>query len=124
MTKGRHFTERRKHERLKVKKDIVAVSISDENKVGKIKDISKGGLALVFQESDEQVKQLMKIDILSIADDFYLRNLPVKTVLDATAAANRSGDDWPQWRLGLKFDKLTYYQKLLLNFFLQKYTHQ
>ena len=124
MTKGRHFTERRKHERLKVKKDIVAVSISDENKVGKIKDISKGGLALVFQESDEQVKQLMKVDILSIADDFYLRNLPVKTVLGATAAANRSGDDWPQWRLGLKFDKLTYYQKLLLNFFLQKYTHQ
>ena len=124
MTKGRHFTERRKHERLKVKKDIVAVSISDENKVGKIKDISKGGLALVFQESDEQVKQLMKVDILSIADDFYLRNLPVKTVLGATAAANRSGDDWPQWRLGLKFDKLTYYQKLLLNFFLQKYTHK
>jgi len=124
MTKGRHFIERRKHERFKVKKDIVAVSISDEKKLGKIKDISKGGLTLVFKESDEQAKELMKVDILSIADDFYLRNLPVKTVLGAQAAANRSWDDWPQWRLGLQFEKLTYYQKLLLNFFLQKYTQK
>ena len=124
MTKGRHFIERRKHERLKVKKDIVAVSISDENKLGKIKDISKGGLALVFKESDGQAKELMKVDILSIADDFYLRNLPVKTVLGAKAAANRSWEDCPQWRVGLQFEKLTYYQKLLLNFFLQKYTHK
>ena len=124
MTKGRHYLERRKHERFKVKKDIVAVSISDENKLGKIKDISKGGLALVFKERDGQAKELMKVDILSIADDFYLRNLPVKTVLGAQTAANCSWDDWSQWRLGLQFEKMSYYQKLLLNFFLQKYTHK
>lgn len=124
MTQGRQSKERRKHERFKVKEDVVAVSISADNKPGKIQDISKGGLALLFRADDEQTKDSMKVDILSIGDDFHLRNLPVKSVLNAPVAADGSADDLPKWRLGLQFEKLTYYQKLLLNFFLQKYTHK
>lgn len=124
MTTRRHVSERRKHERLKVKEDVVAVSISGDNKVGKIKDISKGGIALLFRKDDAQTKPSMKVDILSVGDDFYLRNLPVKTVLGTQIAINGAADDLPKWRLGLQFEKLTYYQKLLLNFFLQKYTHK
>lgn len=124
MTKGRHTIERRKHARFIVKKDVVAVPASDDIRLGKIKDISKGGLALLYRADDEQTENSMKVDILSIVDGFYLRSLPVKTVLVTEAGINGLSDDLPKWRLGLQFEKLTYYQKLLLKFFLQKYTHK
>jgi hypothetical protein len=57
MTKKIDFPERRKHERFKVKEGILAFSSPDYDRVGQIKDVSKGGLAfqhLVITESTEE----------------------------------------------------------------------
>ena len=124
MTQIRRFVERRKHERFKVKQGACIACISDDNKLGKIKDISKGGLAFHYRGGVEPSKGAMKVDILSVADDFYLRNLPARTVFGFELSATDPQKDLPKRQLSLQFEKLTYYHKLLLDFFLKKYTHR
>ena len=122
MKNKREFIERRKHKRFKVKGGAFAVSTTDCKNLGQIKDISKGGLAFQFIENGEPAKGSIEIEIFSTAGDFYLKKLPVKTVLDSEIDNTVSSHSMPmrQWRM--QFGKLNYFQELLLDFFLQKYT--
>jgi hypothetical protein len=101
MTKKIDFPERRKHERFKVKEGILAFSSPDYDRVGQIKDVSKGGLAfqhLVITESTEEpfeVENTMGLYAL-----FSIR------------------------QLSLQFRRLNHSQKLLLDHFIQRYTHK
>ena len=124
MSKKDYFRERRKHKRFKVKKGFLAVSIPDFKKLGQIKDISKGGLSFQYIDDVEQAKDSVEVEILSIVDDFYLRKLPVRTVLDVEINNPVSMSLLPKRQLSMKFGKLNHYQKELLNHFLQRYTHR
>ena len=124
MAKRNGSPERRKHKRLKVKEGSIAISIPDSKKLGQIKDISKGGLAFQYLGSVEQAKNSVEVEILSIADDFYLRKLPVRTVLDVEINNPVSLSLLPKRQLSMQFGKLNHYQKELLNHFLQRYTHR
>jgi len=116
------FIERRKHKRFKVKGGAFAVSTSDCKNLGQIKDISKGGLAFQFIENGEQAKGSIEIEIFSTVGDFYLKKLPVKTVLDFEVDNTVSSNSMPMRQWSMQFVELNYFQKLLLDFFLQKYT--
>jgi hypothetical protein len=116
--------ERRKHKRFKVKEGAFAVATPDYNKRGQIKDISEGGLAFQFIENDEQTKGSIELEIFSTVDNFYLKKLPVRTVMDFKIDNTVSFSSMPMRQLSIKFGKLNHPQKLLLDFFLQKYTHK
>jgi len=122
MRNKKEFIERRKHKRFKVKGGAFAVSTTDCKKLGQIKDIGKGGLAFQFIENDEPAKGSIEIEIFSTAGDFYLKKLPVKTVLDFKVDNSVSSDSMPMRQWSMQFGELNYFQKLLLDFFLQKYT--
>jgi hypothetical protein len=124
MAKRNGSPERRRHKRFKVKKGFLAVSIPDFKKLGQIKDISKGGLAFQYLGNAEQAKDSVEVEILSIADDFYLRKLPVRTVLDFEINNPVSLSLLPKRQLSMKFGKLNHYQKELLTHFLQRHTHK
>lgn len=122
MRNKKEFIEKRKHKRFKVTGGAFAVATTDCKKLGQIKDISKGGLAFQFIENDEPVKGSIEIEIFSSAGDFYLKKLPVKTVLDFEVDNPVSSDSMPMRQWSMQFGELNYFQKLLLDFFLQKYT--
>jgi hypothetical protein len=114
--------ERRKHKRFKVKGGAFAVATPDYNKLGQIKDISEGGLAFQFIEDGEQTKGSLEVEIFSTVDDFYIKKIPVRTVLDFELDNTVSSNPTPMRQLSMKFGKLNHPQKLLLSFFIQKYT--
>ena len=116
------FIERRKHKRFKAKGGVFAVSTPDYKNLGQIKDISKGGLACQFIENGEQTKDSIEIEIFSAAGDFYLKKIPVRTVLDFEVDSTVSSNSMPMRQWSMQFGKLNHLQRLLLDFFVQKYT--
>jgi len=118
------LNERRKHKRFKVKEGAFAVAWPDYNKPGPIKDISEGGLAFQFIEYGEQTKGSLEVEIFSTVDDFYMKKLPVRTILDFELENTISSNSTPMRQLCMKFGKLNYPQRLLLGFFIQKYTYK
>jgi hypothetical protein len=116
--------ERRKHKRFKVREGAFAVLRSDYNKLGQIKDISEGGLAFQFLEDGKQTKDSLEVEIFSTLDDFYMKKLPVRTVLDFELDNPVVSNSTPMRQLSMKFGKLNHPQKLLLGFFIQKYTYK
>ena len=118
------LNERRKHKRFKVKEGAFAVAWPDNNKLGPIKDISEGGIAFQFIEDGEQTKGSSEVEIFSTVDDFYMKKLPVRTVLDFELENTVSFNPTPMRQLSMKFGKLNHPQKLLLSFFIQKYTYK
>lgn len=122
MTIRNGFMERRKHKRFKVKGGAFAVSAPDYNKLGQIKDISKSGFAFQYIENGEQTKDSVEVEIFLTGDDFYLKKLPVRTVTDFEVDNPVASNSMPMRQLNLQFGKLNYPQKLLLDYFLQRYT--
>jgi hypothetical protein len=114
--------EKRKHQRYKVKEKAFAISSPDYKNLGQIRDISKGGLSCQFIENGEQTKNSNEIEIFSAVGDFYLKKLPVRTVLDFEIDNTVSFNSMPMRQWSMQFGKLNYLQRLLLDFFLQKYT--
>ncbi len=122
MRNKEELIERRKHKRFKVKGGAFAVSTPDYKNLRQIKDIRKGGLAFQFIENSEQTKGSIEIEIFSTVGDFYLKKLPVRTVLDFEVDNTVSSNSMPMSQWSMQFGKLNHLQKLLLDFFLQKYT--
>jgi hypothetical protein len=114
--------ERRKHRRFKVKGKAFAVSAPDYKNLGQIKDISKGGLTCQFIENGDQTKNSIEIEIFSAVGDFYMKKLPVRTVLDFEVEKTGSSNTFPMRQWSMQFGELNHLQRLLLDFFLQKYT--
>jgi hypothetical protein len=118
------LNERRKHKRFKVKECAFAVAWPDNNKLGPIKDISEGGIAFQVIENGERTKGSLEVEIFSTADDFYMKKLPVRTVLDFELEKTVSSNSTPMRQLCMKFGKLNHPQRLMLDFFIQKYTYK
>jgi hypothetical protein len=124
MAKGDDFQERRKHKRFKVAEGAFAVSPSYYNKRGQIKDISRGGLAFQYLGNNELSKSPLEGEIFLTCDDFCLRKIPVKTVLDFEVDTQIPFSSLPTRQSSIQFGKLSHNQKLLLDHFIREYTHK
>ena len=116
--------ERRKHKRFDVKKGAFAVSPPNYEKLGRIKNISRGGLAFQYKGNPETTRDSCELEIFSIVDDFYLRKLPVKTILDFEVRPQVPLNSLPTRQVGLEFKELNHHQKILLHHFLQNHTRK
>ena len=125
MSKKNDSRERRKHRRFKTKKGAFAVSLPSFDKLGQIKNISKGGLTFQYSENNGQPKDTFdEVEIFSISDNFFLRKLPVKIVLDYELEAQVPFASFPTKQVSLQFEKMSHNQKVLLDYFLKKYTQK
>ena len=124
MSTRNDFQERRKHRRFEVKRGTFAVSPPYFDKLGQIKNISKGGLAFQYSANNEQAKDTSEVEIFSTSDDFFFRELPVKIVLDYEIEAQVPFSSFPTRQVSLQFKKLSHNQKILLDYFLKKYTQK
>lgn len=115
-------TEKRKHKRLKAKEGAFAVVTSDYNKIGQIRNISKGGLAFQYIDNGEPLRGSIEIEIFSAAKNFYLRKLAAKVIMDSEVDSPVPFSSLPLKELVVQFEKMKPNQMLMLDYFLQKYT--
>ena len=99
------FVERRKHKRFPIKENAFAVLRfnSASTKIGRIIDISMGGMAIEYENSDEWADTPQELGILFGDDDFYLDKIQFETVFDKSISFSFTETR----RRGIKFGQLS-----------------
>ncbi len=116
--------ERRNHERFKFKATdkVFAVPTGDPVALGKITNISHGGLAFSYVASQDQSKESSALKILLSGRSFSMRRVPVKAVWDRPIPQAYSLDLITLRQCGVQFGELTDEQKFDLKCFIKNYT--
>lgn len=99
------FVERRKHKRFPIKENAFAVLrfTPSSTKIGRIIDISMGGMAIEYENSEEWEDTPKELSILFGDDDFYLEKINFETVSDNFISYSFTETR----RRGIKFGKLS-----------------
>ena len=118
--------ERRKHKRFQVKNGAFAVlsAISwphSTQKVGRITDISLGGLAFGYIASEEPSNISVQLSIFLADKRFDLRNIPFETIWDVETKED-SFSSITVKRTGVQFGGLTSKEISQLEYFIQNHT--
>jgi hypothetical protein len=128
MTKEKEFTERRKHERFKIKNGAIAMIRSlnapgTTQKYCQIINISRDGLCLRYIDRDGESKEPVKLDLLFIQDSICsvcLKYLSLKPVRVSHEPGKTSAKHLTTKQLGLQFGTTTVQQESQLDRFLLK----
>lgn len=103
--------EKRKYARVLPRGNGFAALGRRYTKVGRIKDISLGGLAFEYISESETDRDSSRIDIFIIGDVFNLYNIPCKVVYDIQQPVPLENYESikisPTKRCGVKFGALT-----------------
>ncbi|MEI6125343.1 MAG: hypothetical protein WCQ99_02210 [Pseudomonadota bacterium] len=118
--------EQREFTRLLPKDNAFAVLGRDAAKVGRIKDISKGGSSFEYITNiDLRESTPKEIDIFLTGEEFYLADLACNIVYDVQInTGNIFSSPFITKRCGLKFGFLSENQMLLLEYFLKNHTFE
>ncbi len=102
-------TERRKFTRFLVPENVYAALGPSFSKVGRIKDVSIGGLALEYLTDEDSVLENSHVDIFIREEEFYLSKLPCKIVYDVPIepSADPQVSGLTQKRCGVQFYRFT-----------------
>jgi len=115
-------SERREHERFRVRRDACVALMSDFRHVGQIIDISRGGLSFSYVPIAELQDESLELDIFLAGGSSYLYKVPFKAVSDSETDSDNPFPSLSMRRYGLQFGELTHSQKSRLEYFLQNYT--
>jgi hypothetical protein len=116
------LSERRKVRRLKPQEDIFALLRGQVSKLGRVIDISTGGLAFRYVSIGEGLKGAFELDLVSPKDDLRLNGLPVKVVSNFERQSKTPSRQIRLRRVGVQFRELTQYQISQLHHFMRNYT--
>lgn len=115
--------EKRKHARFLPEQDTFAALGQEYSKVGKVIDMSRGGLAFEYIVGEEKKLKQTKLDIFLIGDIFQLYNIPCKIVYDISIHVSHVNNSFIEAlttkRCGLSFYKLSKDDSLYLQLLLQ-----
>jgi hypothetical protein len=102
-------TECRKFTRFLVPENVYAALGPSFSKVGRIKDISIGGLVIEYLTDDDSVTGNSRVDIFIREEEFFLSKLPCKIVYDVPieSFANPQASGLIRKRCGVQFNRLT-----------------
>jgi len=87
-------------------------------KLGKIDNISMGGLMFHHVDCKAQLNQALVLDILLADCGFYLANMPFKTITDVVIPEDVPGDSIEMRQVRLQFQKLNAIQQARLKNFI------
>ena len=123
--------ERRGHERFVPAGEAFAVLRPDFKKLGKIRDVSAGGLSFEYIEIDDSQKeshlsQVFEMDLFSADASFFVKQIPCRLVydMDITETEQQRLDLLRYKRCGLRFEELTNGHAEKIEFFLNNYVAQ
>ncbi len=114
--------ERRKHQRFQAEDGAMVTLRRYASLVGRIIDISKGGLAFRYMDTDERPRGSFQLDILVERAGFLLEKVPAKTISDLELPKEFSYSPTTMRRQGVQFGDLTENQKSKLESFIRNHT--
>jgi len=113
------MNNRRKSKRFLPDSRAFACLRPDFVKLGKIKDISRGGLSFRYIPNQSPAEEPNKIDIFLSGNNFFLTKIKCKVVYDFIDNNDSvSFSKLDEWQCGVQFEKATEEQRLKLNSFL------
>lgn len=119
-------TEQRMSNRFLVQDNVIAALKNEFTKIGKVRDISSGGLSFEHIYDEILNKESLKKDIFLFVNGCCLPRVPCRVVYDIPVD---SADGYPTCfihyktrRCGVKFEALSDDQKTHLEIFLKTYT--
>jgi hypothetical protein len=115
------YIEKRIHARYRAKNGAFAV-FPVELKLGQIEDISRSGLSFYYIPLDEPACEQDELEIYFADDDFHLIKIPVSVISDISMDEDLPFNYVERRRFGIKFRKLTVFQQVQLDYFLDNYT--
>ena len=92
--------------------------------MGQIKDISRSGLTFQYIGYSEPLSGSTEMEIFSTVYDFYLKKVPVKSVVDIEVDDDIPFSSESMKQLRIKFGEMTRIQSGLLGYLLQRYTFE
>lgn len=115
-TSKNFFIERRQHPKFNVKDGMAALLSTEKLRVGKIVDISLGGLGFSYigDPPDDLTGQAVQVHLLSNDNSIYIESIPCRVMTDMVIKEQCSPDGRALKRCGLKFEELTRPQRILL----------
>ena len=111
-------SERRKHQRFRLKDIAIAVPNKPTSQVGRIVNISKGGLAVRYVDRDDWAGEADSIDIL-INSGLFLTNIPIQNVNDFEVENQVSFSIMTERQCCLQFGPLSSEQESRLDEFIR-----
>jgi hypothetical protein len=118
--------DKRKNIRYLVQEDTIVALQNGFNRIGKVKDISIGGLSFEHIYEDDLDWTHSRKNVLLWVNDFNISKIPCKVVYDIPVPIPPEYDSFTVQfitrRCGLEFETLTEYQIAQLDFFLQTFT--
>jgi hypothetical protein len=114
--------DRRKHKRFKVK-DGAFATVPSNYLVGKIENISKGGVSFTCLDSGKQSSSMPVLEIFSKDDGFYLKEIPFKLVSDTDLENHVPCSSLQMKQISGEFANLTEYQMSQLDYFIHHFTN-
>jgi hypothetical protein len=101
-------TERRKFTRFLVSENVYAALGPSFSKVGRIKDISIGGLAMEYITDEDSNLKTSYVDVFIRGEEFYLSKLPCKIIYDVPlSSAGPQALGLTHKRCGVQFYRFT-----------------
>ena len=118
----KNFPERRKDKRFKLKDPAFAIMNHCSNKMGKITDISKSGLAIRYLKNGEGSDKLNRLDIFKSDFSFYIDDIKAKPITDIEIIDKMLIGSKETRRCGIQFEDLSMNQISQLENFIQNCT--
>ena len=120
-------TERRKYVRFLPQPNAYAALGASYTKIGKIRDISMGGVAFEYYSGSEELNQHdSTVTIFITVNSFYLENIPCQIISDQPKSGSNKtpvlNANYRVKRCGLQFMNISEDQRQRLEFFLDHHT--
>lgn len=118
--------EHRRYARYLPRKNAFAALGSKYNRVGKIIDISLGGLAFEYISGENSCSNSLEVDIFLVDNVYHLYNIPCKMLYDMQIHVPHVNNKLIKIltikRCGVQFGELSDYDLTQLKLFLEGYT--
>ncbi|MEJ2656017.1 MAG: PilZ domain-containing protein [Desulfobacterales bacterium] len=122
MINSEKIIERRFHERFQVQQGVYALLKNGSSKLGQIKNISKGGLAFMYINHEEQIGEPVEVDIFLSGYGYFLKGIPCKKISDIHVDNFIPFSTFEMRQLGVQFGEMSQEQAAHLDTFMKKYT--
>lgn len=120
------IANQRKHTRLLPQENTFAAIGREFTKVGKVKDISIGGLAIEYIVGEDENHRPSQVDIFMSGQVFHLNSLPCKLVYDMEVHVPHVNNQYVKLlttkRCGVQFEELSDHDQAQLEIFLESCT--
>jgi hypothetical protein len=119
-------TDKRKDERFLVGEEVIVALRNRFSRVGRVKDISMGGLSFEHIYDEDLEQDPSKSDVSVWVDNYSMADIPCRVIYDIPISEPPEYDflsvHFRTRRCGVQFGKLTENQETQLNFLLKTHT--